>query len=291
MVTNHSPLDIQKNTELIESQNIRLLCSTPTFLRGYLRKAEAFQLRSLTLVVTGAEKLPMDLAEAFKKRFGKDVLQGYGLTETSPVASVNLPDPAAPWAGAPIQTGNRPGAVGRLMPGMTAQIRDPETGQKLSLHDVGMLWLKGPNIFEGYLKDPARTADALHEGWLRTGDLGRFDEDGFLFIEGRLSRFSKLAGEMVPHETVETAVCEALGVSAEDRPLAVTGVPDESKGEALVLLAVMDVDLAALRKQLSSAGIPNLWIPRRMVKVPAIPYLPTGKLDLRRIQELAAAGV
>ncbi len=290
MVTSHSPLDIQKNTELIESQKIRLLCSTPTFLRGYLRKAQASQLRSLALVVTGAEKLPMDLAEAFKKRFGKDVLQGYGLTETSPVASVNLPDPTAPWPNAPVQFGNRLGAVGRLMPGMSAQIRDPDSGLKLSLHAVGMLWLKGPNVFEGYLKDPMRTAEALHEGWLRTGDLGRFDEDGFLFIEGRLSRFSKLAGEMVPHETVENAVCAALGVSVEDRPLAVTGVPDESKGEALVLLAVVDVDLSVLRTRLASAGLPNLWIPRRMVKVTEIPYLPTGKLDLRRIKELAAGG-
>ncbi len=289
MVTFSSPLDIPKNAELIERNQVRLLCSTPTFLRGYLRKAEPRQLQSLSLVVTGAEKLPMDLADAFEKRFGKAVLQGYGLTETSPVASVNLPDPKAPWAGAPVQSGSRKGAVGRLLPGMTAQIRDPETGGRLSLHEVGMLWLKGPNIFEGYLEDPVRTAEALKDGWLRTGDLARFDSDGFLFIEGRISRFSKIAGEMVPHETVEAAVCKALGLADGERPVVVTGVPDESKGEALVLLSTLDLDIASLRRDLSAAGLPNLWIPRKVVRVAEIPHLATGKLDLRGMQALAAA--
>lgn len=289
MVTFPSPLDAQKNSELIERHSVKLLCSTPTFLRGYLRKVEPRQLRSLELVVTGAEKLPLDLAHAFQKRFGKTVLQGYGLTETSPVASVNLPDPPAPWPGAPVQTSNRSGAVGRLMPGMTARIRDPETGHKLSLHETGMLWLKGPNIFEMYLNDPLRTGEALQDGWLKTGDLGRFDADGFLFIEGRLSRFSKIAGEMVPHETLEASICKVLGVAEGDRPIAITGVPDEAKGEALILLSTIDVELPSLRTQLSVDGVPNLWIPRRVVRVSEIPHLPTGKLDLRRMQAIAAA--
>ena len=288
MVTNPSPLDIPKNAVLIHKHQVKLMCSTPTFLRGYLRKAEPEQLRSLQLIVTGAEKLPMDLAEAFESRFGKEVLQGYGLTETSPVASVNVPDPAAPWPGCPVQSSNRKGAVGKLMPGMSAQIRDPETGKKLSLHTTGMLWLKGANIFEAYLHDPQRTADAVQDGWLRTGDLGRFDEDGFLFIEGRMSRFSKIAGEMVPHETVEAAVVRVLEFSGEERIVAVTGVPDESKGEALVLLASRDVDLSLLRGKLAAEGLPNLWIPRRWVLVEEIPHLASGKLDLRKLQELAA---
>ncbi len=287
MVTHPSPLDIAKNAELIEQYNIKMLCSTPTFLRGYLRKVEPRQLQSLQLVITGAEKLPSDVAEAFHAKFGKEVLQGYGLTETSPVASVNLPDPPAPWPGCPVQSSNRKGAVGKLMPGMSAQIRDPETGEKLSLHETGMLWLRGVNIFEGYLHDPVRTADAIRDGWLRTGDLGRFDHDGFLFIEGRLSRFSKIAGEMIPHETVETAVGKALQLSGDERVLVITGVPDESKGEALLLLATMDVDLASLRSQLAAQGLPNLWIPRRSLRVDEIPHLASGKLDLQKIQKLA----
>ena len=120
---------------------------------------------------------------------------------------------------------------------MAAQIRDPDSGQALSLHDTGMLWLRGPNIFEGYLDDPARTAQVIQEGWFKTGDLARFDEDGFLFIEGRLSRFSKIAGEMVPHETVEAKIREALQLSSEERSIAIASVADEAKGEALVLLS------------------------------------------------------
>jgi acyl-[acyl-carrier-protein]-phospholipid O-acyltransferase/long-chain-fatty-acid--[acyl-carrier-protein] ligase len=287
MVTHPSPLDIAKNAELIEEHNIRMLCSTPTFLRGYLRKVEPGKLRSLQLVITGAEKLPADVADAFQAKFGKEVLQGYGLTETSPVASVNLPDPPAPWPGCPVQSSNRKGAVGKLMPGMSAQIRDPETGEKLSLHEAGMLWLKGVNIFEGYLHDPARTAEAVRDGWFRTGDLARFDQDGFLFIEGRLSRFSKIGGEMIPHETVEAAVGSALEISGDERVVAVTGIPDESKGEALVLLATREVDLAALRAKLAAQGLPNLWIPRRCVRIEEIPHLASGKLDLQKIQKLA----
>jgi acyl-[acyl-carrier-protein]-phospholipid O-acyltransferase/long-chain-fatty-acid--[acyl-carrier-protein] ligase len=287
MVCYPSPLDIPKNAELIAKHRVTLLCSTPTFLRGYLRKAEPEQLSSLQLIVTGAERLPMELADAFEARFGKPVLQGYGLTETSPVVSVNLPDPLRLKPHYSIQPSSRRGSVGKLAPGMAAQVRDPETDEKLSLHATGMLWLKGPNIFEGYLDDPKRTAEVLREQWLKTGDLGRFDEDGFLFIEGRLSRFSKIGGEMVPHETIETRLLEALGIAPEEKALAVTGVPDAAKGESLVVLTTREVDSQEIRAKLGVAGLPNLWIPRRFVQVPEIPHLATGKLDLRRIRELA----
>ena len=289
MVCYPSPLDIPKNAELIQKHRIALLCSTPTFLRGYLRKVEPAQLASLQLVVTGAERLPMELADAFEARFGKVVLQGYGLTETSPVVSVNLPDPFRLNPSYSIQTSNRRGSVGKLAPGMAAQIRDPEHDGKLSLHDTGMLWLKGPNIFEGYLNDPTRTGDVLVDGWLKTGDLGRFDADGFLFIEGRMSRFSKIAGEMVPHETIEARLLEVLAISPEEKAIAVAGVPDALKGESLVVLTTRPVDSAEVRAKLSAAGLPNLWIPRRFVLVVEIPHLATGKMDLRRIRELAEA--
>ena len=188
-----------------------------------------------------------------------------------------------------IQPSSRKGSVGKLAPGLAAQIRDPETGTQLSLHETGMLWLRGPNIFEGYLNDPGRTAEVIQGGWFKTGDLARFDEDGFLFIEGRLSRFSKIGGEMVPHETVETNVYAALGVTPEgERVFAVSSVPDETKGEALVLLSTMDVQPGDLRAKLAEAGIPNLWIPKRIQKVDAIPVLASGKLDLARCKELAA---
>src|SRR5438270_9342439 len=151
-----------------------------------------------------------------------------------------------------------------------------------------MLWLRGVNIFEGYLHDEKRTAEVLPDAWLKTGDIGRLDEDGFLYIEGRLSRFSKIGGEMVPHEAVEQKIIDLLGLSGRDeRLLAVMGVQDEAKGEALILLAAVDVDLAQMRDKLREAGVPNLWIPKRVQRVESIPVLASGKLDLSRCVALA----
>jgi acyl-[acyl-carrier-protein]-phospholipid O-acyltransferase/long-chain-fatty-acid--[acyl-carrier-protein] ligase len=180
------------------------------------------------------------------------------------------------------------GSVGKMAPGIAAEIREPETDRKLSLHETGMLWLRGPNIFEGYLHDPERTAEVLRDGWLKTGDIGRFDEDGFLYIEGRLSRFSKIGGEMVPHEALEQKILVALGLEGKDeRLVAIVGVTDEAKGEAVVLLAAVDVDLAPLRDKLRDAGVPNLWIPKKICRIESIPVLASGKLDLPRCKQLA----
>src|SRR5205814_6516625 len=138
--------------------------------------------------------------------FGHRVFEGYGLTETSPVVSVNLPEPPPSNPSEEVQPSSRVGSVGKMAPGIAAEMREPETERKLSLYETGMLWLRGPNIFEGYLHDPKRTVEVLHDGWLKTGDIARFDEDGFLYIEGRVSRFSKIGGEMVPHEAIEQKI-------------------------------------------------------------------------------------
>jgi len=291
IVTYPNPLDAAHCSALIERHKLTFLLLTPTFLRLYLRKAEPEQLRSLRLIITGAEKLPLDLADHFEKRFQKKVFEGYGLTETAPVVSVNLPDPEPRRPGEHVQPSSRSGSVGRLAPGIAAEIREPEMNRKLSLYEAGMLWLRGPNIFEGYLHDPKRTAEVLSDGWLKTGDIGRFDEDGFLYIEGRLSRFSKIGGEMVPHEAIEQKIIDLLQFSGRDeRPLAIVGVQDEAKGEALVLLSAVDIDLADLRKKLQDAGVPNLWIPKHVQRVDAIPVLASGKLDLKKCNEVAAEG-
>ena len=287
IVTYPNPLEAAKNAALIEQHKLTLMLATPTFLRAYLRKAEPQQLESLRLVITGAEKLPIDLAKSFEERFAQKVFEGYGLTETSPVVSVNLPEPQ-PKKGEQVQPSSRLGSVGKMAPGIAAEIREPETDRKLSLHESGMLWLRGPNIFEGYLGDLERTAEVLHDGWFKTGDIGRFDEDGFLYIEGRLSRFSKIGGEMVPHEAIEQKIIAALGRDDQsERVMAIVGVTDESKGEALILLASVDVDLAELRTKLHEAGVPNLWIPKKICRVESIPVLASGKLDIARCKELA----
>ena len=289
IVTYPNPLEVAKTAALVARYRLTLLLATPTFLRGYLRRAEPHQLRSLRLVITGAEKLPLDLAKAFRERFEHRVFEGYGLTETSPVVSVNLPEPR-PTKPGEVQPSSRLGSVGKMAPGIAAEIREPETERKLSLHESGMLWLRGPNIFEGYLHDQKRTTEVLRDGWFKTGDIGRFDEDGFLFIEGRLSRFSKIGGEMVPHESVESKIIDLLDLAGRDeRAIAIVGVQDEAKGEALVLLSAVDVDLSQLRDKLRDAGVPNLWIPKKICRVDAIPVLASGKLDLKTCQQLAAS--
>jgi acyl-[acyl-carrier-protein]-phospholipid O-acyltransferase/long-chain-fatty-acid--[acyl-carrier-protein] ligase len=288
-VTYPNPLEAKKIADLVEKYRVTVMLATPTFLRSYLRKAEPQQLRSVRLLITGAEKLPNDLAAAVEARFEKKVLQGYGLTETSPVASVNLPDIKPTKPGQTVQPSNRVGSTGRMLPGIAAEIRDPETEEKLSLHDTGMLWLRGANIFEGYLDMPEQNAAVLQNGWFKTGDIARFDEDGFLFIEGRLSRFSKIGGEMVPHETIEQKIITVLSLEQSERTIAIMGVADAAKGEALVILSSIELDLGALRAALVESGVPNLWIPKTVRPVEAIPVLASGKLDLAGCKQLAEA--
>ena len=284
VVTYPNPLETGKCADLIEAHKATIMLATPTFLRGYMKRAEPHQLRSAKFAVTGAEKLPDELALAFEKRFGVPVMQGYGLTETSPAASFNLPNNPE----VEDQPTSRLGSSGKLVAGLAAEIRDPETNAPLSLHTTGMLWLKGPNVFDGYLDDPARTADVIKDGWFRTGDLARFDEDGFLFIEGRLTRFSKIGGEMVPHETIENKLVELLGLTSEgERVIMLTSTPDEAKGEALVILTTRPLDAKTIRDQLTAAGLPNLWIPKRIQQVEKIPILASGKLDLQACKQLA----
>jgi acyl-[acyl-carrier-protein]-phospholipid O-acyltransferase/long-chain-fatty-acid--[acyl-carrier-protein] ligase len=177
-----------------------------------------------------------------------------------------------------------------MLPGMTARIVDPDTGAELPFTQSGLVLLRGANVFGGYLADAGKTKAAFRDGWFVTGDLGRFDNDGFLSIEGRLSRFSKIGGEMVPHGTVEQKIMEAFGWEALDAPLVfVVGVPDATKGEALVLLTACDVTPEQLRAKLGDLGVPNLWVPKLVKRVEKIPMLGTGKTDLKRCKELASA--
>ena len=290
VVTFPNPLDAPKLVETIERHKLQLLITTPTFLRAFLRKATPQQLRSLKMVVTGAEKLPLDLLREFESKFGIQVSEGYGMTEASPVVGCNLFDDPPSKINPDGVLGRRVGSVGRMVPGLTARIRDPETDEDLSIFQSGMLWLRGANVFEGYYKDTDQTTAVLKDGWYRTGDVGRLDEDGFLFIEGRISRFSKIAGEMVPHLTLENKIVEALDLhpaAGEGPPLAVVGVPDEKKGESLVLLTTTRVDMGALRKKLLEKGLSSLWIPKVLLVVPAVPILASGKLDMRECLRLA----
>ncbi len=292
LVTYPSPLETKRLAELIEMHEVNMLLSTPTFLRGYMRRVKPEQLKSLDYVVTGAEKLPQSLATSFQEKFGILPMEGYGLTETSPATNVNLPTPPAD-GDIPIIGGNRFGSVGKFLPGMAVKMTNPATGEPSPVDVQGTIWLRGANIFPGYLGDPKKTAEVIQDGWFNTGDIGRLDEDGFLYIEGRLSRFSKIAGEMVPHETVEASVTKVLGLDQEtERKIAVVGIPDEQKGEAIALLTTicgetLEQECIDLRYKLMDEGLPSLWCPKVFIPVAEIPILASGKLDIKACQQLA----
>jgi acyl-[acyl-carrier-protein]-phospholipid O-acyltransferase / long-chain-fatty-acid--[acyl-carrier-protein] ligase len=292
LVTYPSPLDPPKLANLIQKHKVTLLLATPTFLRGYMRRVDPEQLETIKYVVTGAEKLPQKLAEAFSEKFGKKVMEGYGLTETSPVSNVNIPN-VDTESNEQLIPSERLGSVGQFLPGVAIRITDTNDDTPVPIDRSGMIWLKGSNIFKEYLHLQDQTNEVIKDKWFRTGDIGRVDEDGFLFIEGRLSRFSKIGGEMVPHETIEAHVNKALGYDSEaEKKVAIVGVPDEAKGEALVMLCSVEMDndwIKALRQKLLDSGVAALWIPKKIVKVEGIPSLASGKLDIKGCEELAKA--
>jgi acyl-[acyl-carrier-protein]-phospholipid O-acyltransferase/long-chain-fatty-acid--[acyl-carrier-protein] ligase len=262
-----------------------MLFATPTFLMLYLRKATPDDFATLKYVVVGAEKLKPRLAEAFEERFKIRPLEGYGATELSPVATLSLPHVNA---GGVRQTGWKDGCVGLPLPGVAVKVVDPDTGAVLKPGEAGLLMVKGANVMVGYLGKPDLTAEVLKDGWYSTGDVARLDEEGFVMITDRLSRFSKIAGEMVPHVAIEEELHRVLGCTGQ--VLAIASVPDERKGERLVLLFTDEAgDEARVRQAIESAEIPNLWKPARdaCFRIEALPVLGTGKLDLRTIKDLA----
>jgi acyl-[acyl-carrier-protein]-phospholipid O-acyltransferase/long-chain-fatty-acid--[acyl-carrier-protein] ligase len=272
-----SPLDTKSGLNAIRKEKVTFLLGTPTFLRGFLSKGKKDDFLSLRYVVAGAEKSP----DSFKKKWEEfaccSYLEGYGLTETSPGVSFNLPG-----------SGSRKGSVGRLFTEIECKTIHPETKKNLKPGENGLLCFRGPNVFSGYLNDEEKTKEVLeNDKWFITGDLGYLDKDNFLFIEGRLSRFSKIGGEMVPHGTIEDAVRKiVLNKGGEEMAAVIMGRPDKLKGEQLVLVTDQEIDFLLLRKKLGESGLPNLWIPKTIHVVEEMPTLPTGKIDFKGLGKL-----
>jgi len=271
---------------LVRKHRATLMLSTATFLRFYIRRCDVEDFRTLRIIICGAEKLPVKLQDEFLAKFGVLPLEGYGCTELSPVVSTNLPDLAL---GGVTQICNVRGTVGRPIIGVAMQAFTQESREPLPTGVEGVLCGKGPNVMVGYLHQPEKTREAIQNGWYWTGDVGLIQPEGFIKITGRVSRFAKIAGEMVPLEKLEEELHDLIG--GGDRVLAVAAVPDEKRGERVVVLYLADlnVELAALLESLGPRGIPNLWVPdvRDCYLVEAMPVLGSGKLDLKRVGELA----
>ncbi len=287
-VYHFNPLEAKQVGKLVKKHRGTVLLATPTFLRSYLRRCDTDELATLDAIVTGAEKLPRDLCDAFEAKFGVRPVEGYGTTELSPLVSANIPPSRSPSRSS---SDWKEGTVGRPAPGISVKVTDLDTGAELGMGRPGMLWVKGPNVMKGYLGREDLTAEVIKDGWYMTGDIALIDEDGFIQITGRQSRFSKIGGEMVPHMKIEEALAQVIGADEEEGFRAVvTAVPDEKKGERIVVLHTSITKTPEqLRKGLSELGLPNLYIPSEdsFHQIEAIPVLGTGKLDLRGVKQLA----
>ena len=278
-----NPLEATQVVKLVRNERATILIATPTFLSAYLRKAEPEDFSSLRLVITGAEKLKTELANAFAEKFGLRPLEGYGATELSPVISLNIPDVEI---GGVRQKGQLPGSVGRPIPGVAVRIVDPDSSELLADGQPGLIEVAGPNLMTGYLGKPDETAKVIRDGWYNTGDIGYINDEGFVVITDRLARFSKIAGEMIPHGAVEERMLATL--ASTDLLLAVTAVPDEKKGERIAVVYDQgQLDEAKVKQAIEQAELPNLWKPSLLVPAEAIPLLGSGKLDLKGLKKLA----
>ncbi len=284
VVFHANPMDAKTIGELAERYRATMIISTPTFCASYIRKCEPEQFKHLRYAIVGAEKLREPVAAGFKAKFELDLLEGYGCTEMSPVVAANVPDVED---GHERQRGTSVGTVGHPLPGVAVKVVDPSTGEGPLFGREGLLLVKGPNRMLGYLGEPEKTSEALRDGWYVTGDIAVVDDAGFVKITDRLARFSKIAGEMVPHMKIEEQIQALID---DDCTTVVTSVPDESKGERLVAFYTdRDITPAALWDRLCATDLPRLWLPKRedLHQLDAIPTLGTGKTDLRAVRELA----
>jgi acyl-[acyl-carrier-protein]-phospholipid O-acyltransferase/long-chain-fatty-acid--[acyl-carrier-protein] ligase len=277
-----NPMDARGVGELARTRKATLLIGTPTFYNAYIKKCQPGDFSHLRYAIAGAEKLKTQTASEFKARFHKDLLEGYGCTEMGPAVSVNVHDVED---GSIRQQGRRPGTVGHPIPGVSVKVVDQETGEPVAPGTGGMLLVKGPSLMLGYYKNPEATARVMQDGWYVTGDIASVGEDGFITILDRVSRFSKIGGEMVPHVKIEEALASVLGCDC-----AVTSVEDRDRGERIYAFYTR-CDLAPndAWSLLAATGLPRLWLPKKenIVRLDELPASPTGKLDLKKVKEMA----
>ncbi|AGA29574.1 AMP-binding protein [Singulisphaera acidiphila] len=287
IVYHFNPLDAKTIGKLCETHRVTLLAGTPTFMRSYLQRCDPKQFATVVHLLLGAEKLKPELARELRETLKIEPMEGYGCTELSPVVSFNVPHDKVLADGRTVP-GTREGTVGLPVPGTSIKTIDPETGADLPRGTAGMILVAGPQVMVGYLNQPEATAKVLKNGWYQTGDIGYVDEDGFLRITDRLSRFSKIGGEMVPHMAVETAIQEATGTNEQN--VAITSLPDLKRGERLcVIHTPLGITPQEVNRRLTAGSMPRLWIPAAddFIEVESIPILGSGKVDLRQLREIA----
>ena len=290
-VYHFNPLDSRMVGRLVAKHKVTIIAATPTFLKSYMKRCSTEQMKTVDMALLGAEKMPPELRVAWEEKYGFEPTEAYGTTELSPAAALNVPDNRSGRSGA--DSGTRHGTVGQAISNTEAAIFHPETGERLGQNEEGLLRIKGPNVMLGYLNRPDKTAEVMKDGWYDTGDIARLDDDGFIEITGRQSRFSKIGGEMVPHIRIEQELTRIIDDDLADEPeilCAVTAVPDAKKGERLIVLhKSFTRPVRQVLDELQQAGLPNLWIPSAdsFLEMENIPLLGTGKLDLKAVKDVA----
>ena len=294
VVCHPDPTDVVGIAKAIARYRATVLCGTATFLRLYTRnsKVEPLMLDSLRIVVAGAEKLQERVRSEFEMKFSKKIFEGYGTTETTPVISVNIPDmlDTVYWK---LQKGNQPGTVGMPLPGSSIRIVDPDTLETLPQGEDGLILVSGTQLMLGYLNDNEKTDQAIvtldNRRWYKTGDKGHLDEDGFLTIVDRYSRFAKIGGEMISLGAVEEKARDIF--DNPDIELAAVALSDEKKGERIILCVTgnsTDTTPVELRQQLLNGGMEGLMLPAEIQVMSELPKLGTGKMDYKMLAQIIA---
>jgi acyl-[acyl-carrier-protein]-phospholipid O-acyltransferase/long-chain-fatty-acid--[acyl-carrier-protein] ligase len=288
-ITHPDPTDVLNIAKAVARHKATVMCATSTFLRLFNRnrKVHAVMLESLRVVVAGAEKLKPEIRDAFTLKFNKPIYEGYGATETTPVASVNIPDRLHPNK-IRADVGNKPGTVGLPLPGGSFRVVDPESLEPLPAGEDGLILFGGAQVMLGYLNNPTKTDEVILEQdgirWYKTGDKGHLDEDGFLTIVDRYSRFAKVGGEMVSLGAVESAITPQL---PEDMEVLAIALPDEKKGEQVILLFSGEMETVEMESLIRSVGLNPLMLPAKLIKVAHIPKLGSGKSDFSAARHIA----
>ncbi len=267
MVTYANPTDFQTICRIAREEKPTVMVGTPSFFWGYLQKSEPGDFASLRIMVAGADKCPDALREGYLEKHGATLLEGYGTTETSPVVSTNTLE------------FNKPGSIGKVIPGVEVRIEHLETGKQCGPREVGKIMVKGDLVMKGYLGDPDETARSVVDGWYNTGDMGYLDEEGYLYHSGRFKRFVKIGGEMVSLVKVESVMEKHLpeGVSC-----CVVEIPDDVKGATIVAAVTQDINKVAILRRMGKE-LPNIALPRQFFTISELPMMGTGKIDFRSV--------
>jgi acyl-[acyl-carrier-protein]-phospholipid O-acyltransferase/long-chain-fatty-acid--[acyl-carrier-protein] ligase len=269
-VTYANPLDFKTICDIIRNEKCTLVVGTPSFFWGYLKKSAPGDFESVRILLTGADKCPDSLRKGFFEKHGKILLEAYGATETSPGVTVNT------------EENNRPGSVGRPLPGVSIRVENYETGEECAVRDIGKILTKGDNVMKGYFDDFEQTSLAVRHGWYDTGDMGWVDEDGYLWHVGRLKRFLKVGGEMISLVKVEDVLEKLL---PDDVTCCVVEVPDHIRGAKIVAAVTAPIDEQATLKAMSTE-LPNISLPKKFVVIEELPKMGSGKIDFRTVTNM-----